>query len=154
MSQVPHSANDAYKVRGMGLVSDSRISVLNLYVSFPMLLLGRKTCFPAALMNLGCSMEEKAAPRNNGISKHLLSCLAASLVLVAPPSQVPMYTNIPSSDARTLIRKENSESKAAYATIFRDALSLLTRLFLQTPLPSRACARLQWWRPSTRVPFL
>jgi hypothetical protein len=143
------------KLRGTGLVSDSRILVLiNLYVSFPMLLLGRKTCFPAARMDFRCSMEEKVPPRNTAISKHLLSCLAASLVLVAPPSQVPMHTNLPSSGARTPIRKENSESNAAYATIFRDALSLLTRLFLQTPLPSRACARLQWWRPSTKVLFL
>ncbi|XP_051218746.1 chloroplastic lipocalin [Lolium perenne] len=47
----------------------------------------RKTCFPAARMNLRCSMEEKVPPRNTAISNHLLSCLAASLVLVAPPSQ-------------------------------------------------------------------
>ncbi|KAM0868373.1 hypothetical protein ACQ4PT_041364 [Festuca glaucescens] len=47
----------------------------------------RRNCGTAARMNLRCSMEEKVPPRNNGISKHLLSCLAASLVFIAPPSQ-------------------------------------------------------------------
>uniref|UniRef100_A0ACD5V471 Uncharacterized protein n=1 Tax=Avena sativa TaxID=4498 RepID=A0ACD5V471_AVESA len=47
----------------------------------------RIKCSPPARSHFRCSLDEEAPPRNNGISKHLLSCLAASLVFVAPPSQ-------------------------------------------------------------------
>ncbi|KAF7018560.1 hypothetical protein CFC21_031841 [Triticum aestivum] len=53
----------------------------------------RRKCGPAARMNFRCSAEERAPVRNSGISKHVLSCLAASLLFISPPSQaVPADT--------------------------------------------------------------
>lgn len=47
----------------------------------------RRICGPAARSNVRCSLEEKVPLRSNGVSKKLLSGLAASLVFISSPSQ-------------------------------------------------------------------
>ena len=66
------------------------------------LLIGRRKCRPAGRNNFRCSLHDKVPLNAHGVlSTKLLSCLAASLVFISPPCQVPINVNL-LSDVYTL----------------------------------------------------